>query len=285
MTSSEAAAPKSLRLLCDRVYDRYHDIGFMEPDPLQFVVDYPSLRDREVVGMVASAFALGRVAGINAAVANALARLRYAGPSPSAVVASLDPRAACELAEGFAYRFFGAEQLAGLLLAIGRLQREHGTLDAAFAASSAPGLPTSPAALREGLALFTTHLRHAADGMLDGSILIPDPSLGGACKRLLLFLRWMVRHDSVDPGGWLSVAPSGLIVPVDTHMLKIATALGFTRCRQASWRVSVEITEGFRALAPDDPVRYDFSLTRLGIHPDLTETWFLDACRTLRDAS
>jgi len=96
------------------------------------------------------------------------------------------------------------------------------------------------------------------------SYLLPDPRLGSACKRLNLYLRWMVRRDAVDPGGW-NVPPAKLVVPLDTHMHALGRALGLTDRRSADLRTALEITAAFRAIAPDDPVRYDFALTRLGM--------------------
>ena len=84
-----------------------------------------------------------------------------------------------------------------------------------------------------------------------------------------LFLRWMVRKDDVDPGGWQGITLSKLIVPLDTHMHKIGLKLGFTKSRQANMRTALEITSGFRQFAPDDPVKYDFVLTRFGIRSDM----------------
>jgi uncharacterized protein (TIGR02757 family) len=78
----------------------------------------------------------------------------------------------------------------------------------------------------------------------------------------------MVRQDAVDPGGWQNVPKSKLIVPVDTHMHRICLLLGFTARKQANLRTAMEITDGFRAMALEDPVKYDFSLTRLGIRRD-----------------
>jgi len=95
-------------------------------------------------------------------------------------------------------------------------------------------------------------------------------------KRLHLFLRWMVRRDEVDPGGWESVTPARLIVPLDTHMHRIALRLGLTSRKQANLRTAGEITAAFRALERDDPVRYDFCLTRLGIRNDMSIEEFLD---------
>ncbi|MBW2226086.1 MAG: DUF2400 family protein, partial [Deltaproteobacteria bacterium] len=95
--------------------------------------------------------------------------------------------------------------------------------------------------------------------------LVALPEKGSACKRMNLFLRWMVRKDRVDPGGWADVPLSKLIVPLDTHMHKISLQLGFTSKKQANMHAALEITDGFKNFVPDDPVKYDFSLTRFGI--------------------
>ena len=79
-------------------------------------------------------------------------------------------------------------------------------------------------------------------------MLLPSPEKGSACKRLNLFLRWMVRPDEVDPGGWSGVDPGLLIVPLDTHMHRVGLEAGLTRRRQADMRTALEITQAFRRL-------------------------------------
>ena len=100
------------------------------------------------------------------------------------------------------------------------------------------------------------------------SSLLSDPARGSACKRHHLFLRWMVRQDDIDPGGWTLVLPRKLIVPVDVHMHRVGVRLGFTQRKQADAKTALEITDGFRRMSPDDPVKYDFALTRPGILGD-----------------
>ena len=78
-------------------------------------------------------------------------------------------------------------------------------------------------------------------------------------------MRWMVRHDDVDPGGWNMIPAADLIVPVDVHMHRVGIQLGFTERKAADARTAGEITDGFRLLSPEDPVKYDFALTRFGI--------------------
>ena len=101
---------------------------------------------------------------------------------------------------------------------------------------------------------------------------LPSPDGGSACKRLNLFLRWMVRKDNVDPGIWQSIPASHLIVPLDTHMHRIAKAMGLTSRKQADIQSAIEITGAFSFIRPADPVRYDFALTRLGIKPGTPPT-------------
>ena len=93
----------------------------------------------------------------------------------------------------------------------------------------------------------------------------PRPSTGSACKRLNLFLRWMVRRDAVDLGVWTGVAPSRLVVPLDTHVIRLGQCLGLTRYRSPGWRMASDITASLRELDPQDPVRFDFSICHVGM--------------------
>jgi uncharacterized protein (TIGR02757 family) len=96
-----------------------------------------------------------------------------------------------------------------------------------------------------------------------------DPEKGSACKRIMLFLRWMIRNDEVDPGGWDKISPELLIVPLDTHMHTIGKILGFTERRNADMKTALEITRGFKKISARDPVKYDFCLTRFGIRREM----------------
>ena len=78
-------------------------------------------------------------------------------------------------------------------------------------------------------------------------------------------MRWMVRRDDVDPGGWDMISPEDLIVPVDVHMFRIGKCLGFTQRKSADGKTAIELTRGFQRLCSQDPVKYDFALTRFGI--------------------
>jgi uncharacterized protein (TIGR02757 family) len=93
----------------------------------------------------------------------------------------------------------------------------------------------------------------------------PRPSAGSACKRLNLFLRWMVRRDAVDLGAWTAVPRSKLIVPLDTNVIRLGRCLRLTRYTSPGWKMAADITASLRAIDPEDPVRFDFSLCHVGM--------------------
>ena len=99
----------------------------------------------------------------------------------------------------------------------------------------------------------------------------PRPSTGSACKRMNLYLRWMVRRDALDLGVWTRVSPSKLIVPLDTHVIRVGKELRLTRYKSPGWRMARDITASLRRLEPSDPVKYDYSLCHLGMkYPKLS---------------
>jgi len=237
---------------------RFDHRRYVHPDPLEFLYDYPDPLDREIAALVASSLAYGRVAMILRSVARLLQAL---GP-PRECLGRFSPEAFRRRLGQFRHRFTTAEELTRLLVGVSRVIERHGSLNACFVRHVGDRDETT----LPGLGGFVNELRDAADGL--DSHLLPHPERGSACKRLHLFLRWMVRHDEIDPGGWEGVAPSMLIVPLDVHLHRLCRALGLGGRATADGRAALELTSSFRNLAPADPVRYDFALTRLGIRGD-----------------
>ena len=258
----------------EELYERYNRRECVHPDPLECPYNYDRAEDREVVGLVASALAYGRVAQILKSVGRVLELL---GPSPAAFVDAATEGELAEALKDFRHRFTSGEEVAALLIGIARARRRHGSVEACFKAGM-----NSHEDLQAALSAFVTELSAATGGRLPH--LLPSPANGSACKRLNLFLRWMVRRDNVDPGGWDDVPASMLIVPLDTHMHRIGRELGFTSRAQANWRAAEEVTAAFKRVAPADPVRYDFALTRLGIHSDADVGEFLNGLKPGRVA-
>ena len=251
----------TVKEILDTVYAAYHKPEFIYPDPLAPVRTYPDVRDREIAGLIASSLAVGRVDLILKAVDQVLSPL---GPHPAEVIGKLSLKDLQNQYKGFVYRFFKCREISSFLYAIGEALRQYGSLETLFMEHYTP--ENMVPAISSFLAFIQKYSKDCC------GILVTPPEKGSACKRFNLFLRWMVRQDSVDPGGWNRVSRRDLLVPVDTHMHDIATRLGFTCRRAGDLKTAQEITSSFAQYDPDDPVRFDFSLTRLGIHPDLDKS-------------
>jgi uncharacterized protein (TIGR02757 family) len=238
----------------ETLYARYNRRGEVNPDPLLFLYRYPRLVDREIVGLIASSLAYGRVAMIMRNVEATLARLE---PRPfDALADCATPEALCERLTGIRHRWTSGCELAALLWGARALLQEQGSLQGCWANGT-----VRPEGLLDGLSRLVASLR-AAGGVTVESALLPDPASGSACKRLNLFLRWMVRCDEVDPGGWETLAPSALLMPLDVHTFRMGRRLGLVRRRSPDLKAVLELTAALARFRPDDPVRYDFALSR-----------------------
>ncbi len=297
----------------ERAYTRYNHRGFVHPDPLEFLYMYDDPLDREVVAMVASSLAYGRVAQILKSVAKVLSildghpklpvkfehkgggkwsrckslsqfeRRRTSGTLSIKLVKTTKQmgRLQCPTAEfspviwghpaqalleldcgeirqrlgDFKHRFTTGTEMAAFLTGLKKILHEYGSLHALIRATPHGPWPNRVDA-------FARRINEAAGGL---SSLVPLPSRGSACKRLMMFFRWMVRKDEVDVGDWHELGAYNLIVPLDTHMFRVARMLKFTNRATTGMKTAIEITNRFKELQPDDPVKYDFALTRPGI--------------------
>ncbi len=256
--------PLVSREILEDLYRKLNRREFVHPDPLEFLYRYDGPEDREVVGLIASTLAYGRVRQILRSVDDALGRM---GPHPSSFVRSSSAESLRAAFAGFKHRFTTGEDLCRMLVGVRSVSEGHGSLGEFFATLVSPEDETVLPALTSFVGAISDTPCASEE---EGACPLPGPERGSACKRLHLFLRWMVRRDDVDPGGWDSVPASKLIVPLDTHMHRLSLLLGLTYRKQANGRTALEVTNAFRTLSPDDPVRYDFALTRLGIRDDLS---------------
>ena len=251
----------------DALYLRY-DHRFVDPDPLQFVRAQAGDADREVVGMVASALAFGTVATIKQSIAAVLAVL---GPRPAEAVRGLDPRRTARELSAFKHRWNDGRDVACLLFFLRQMLESHGSVEAFFA----EGLEAGAADVGPALTSFTARAKRLDHGGLYGARGLPaeagvryffsSPEDGSACKRLNLYLRWMVRRDGVDLGVWKSVSPAALVIPIDAHIYAIARRARLTRYKSPGWKMALDITRRLRRFDPADPVKYDFAFHRMGL--------------------
>jgi len=244
----------------EALYSTYNRRCYVHPDPLEFLYHFHDPLDLEIVGFLASALAYGNVKQILKSVSLVLEKT---GTCPSAFLRNSSFKRMTDTFSGFKHRFTTGQDIARLLWGVRLAIERHGSLQRCFLSRLR----------REDQTVIPALSAFVGDVFPGGcDFLIPSPARGSACKRLNLFLRWMVRRDEVDPGGWDRVSPSKLLVPLDTHMHRIAMTLGLTKRKQADLRTAMEVTEAFRKISPGDPVRYDFVLTRFGIRKDLDQT-------------
>lgn len=242
----------------ETLYRKYNRRGLLSPDPLEFLYRFDDTKDREVAALIGACFAYGNVKAILKNLETVFARM----PSPYAYVRYCTPAGLKREFAHFKYRFTTAEEMQRFLLAVGAVLKEYGSLEACFLSGLTQEAPNACDALKH----FARRLRaHGEIGTL-----VPDPDKNSALKRLNLFLRWMVRRDEVDPGGW-NVPSRLLIVPLDVHMHRCARALGLTRRNATDMKTALEITRSLAKFCPEDPVKYDFCITRFGIRPDMDE--------------
>jgi uncharacterized protein (TIGR02757 family) len=251
--------PKNMKYKLENLYRRYNRNQYVHPDPVELLYQYGDVKDREIAGLIASSLAYGRVNQILKSASYVLNRMT---PTPYLFLKNSTHASMCKTFKNFTHRFARGDHLAALLQGAKNIIDRYGSLNNCFLHAITDEDRTVIPALDFFSAAFATQ-------NCTPDHLIALPHRGSACKRMNLFLRWMVRKDDVDPGGWQGIAPSKLIIPLDTHMHKIGLKLGFTKNRQANMRTALEITSSFRQIAPDDPVKYDFVLTRFGIRPDM----------------
>lgn len=226
-------------------------------DPVDFIHHYHEPGDQEIAGLIASSLAFGNAAAARASVERVLLAL---GEHPTTTIVEDKHDEILNRLRGFVHRIYRGEHLAVMLSRAAALIRERGSLGRAFLGF----YEAAGGDFRESLARFADGLRGDARTR-NLRHLVSDPRAGSACKRLLLYARWMIRPaDGVDLGLW-PVPPSKLVIPVDTHIHRISRNLGLTQRRTATWATAEEITMALRRYDPDDPVKYDFALCHLGV--------------------
>jgi uncharacterized protein (TIGR02757 family) len=259
---------KNIRNILERLYERYNRRELISPDPLQFLYRYSDPGDIEITGFLASALAYGRVEQIEKSLDNLLGRM---GDSPSEFVKNFDKYKRSKLKD-FKHRFTTGNDISDLLMLFRKILRRCGSIEQYFIRGYNPGdKNTIPALSKFCNSLLDIHVAgHKGQDSYGLKYLLVSPEDGSACKRLNLFLRWMVRNDDVDTGLWKSIDKAKLIVPVDVHIGRLCKVLGLYSRKTVSLSAAVEITESFAEIEPDDPVKYDFALSRIGIVEDCT---------------
>lgn len=255
-----------------RVATRFDELyaSFNHPesafDPIQVVRRYERLDDRELIAFLAAGLAFGRVQSVVNSIETVCTVL---GPRPAEFIRRFDPATQSAPLLPIVHRWIRGRDIVALLWILKTMITEAGSLEAYFA----KGWSAESADVSDALESFSERARAIDLKPAYGKVpkapgvyfFFSRPSSGGACKRLNLFLRWMVRADGVDPGGWSTPHAGQLVIPLDTHTIRTGKCLRLTKRASPGWKMAAEITAALRRLDPVDPVRYDFSLCHLSM--------------------
>jgi len=241
---------------------RRFDKTQISPDPVEILHRYHDYHDIEISGFLSSVFAYGNVTQI----LKILERIHaIMNDQPHEFVMNYSLKAGRKLFKDLKHRFYTGEDIAALFYMLNRVYSIHGSLKYQFLLYNFP----SEKNIKSSIYFFSKSLREITaqpSGNSNGiKFMFPNPYKGSACKRMNLFLRWMVRKDDIDFGLWPEISTEKLVIPVDTHIASICKELKLTKTKNVSWKMAEEITDKLRKFNPKDPVKYDFALCHIGM--------------------
>lgn len=259
---------RNLKIYLDKLYTAF-DLKFLSPDPLEFVHQFKKPEDQEIVGLIASSLAYGQVEQILTSIRRVLKRM---GSHPCKFVVNFNPKKDAEVFDGFVHRFNSGKDMTCLIYFAQQMIEESGSIEEFFL----KGYNPTDTNIKNALVSFSERALSLDSSAVYGTtklskhagvrFFFPSPKDGSPCKRLNLYLRWMVRNgDNLDFGLWKDIQPDKLLIPLDTHIVRISQNIGLTKRKGPDWKMAEEITENLKMLDPKDPVKYDFALCRLGI--------------------
>lgn len=246
---------RTAKKIFEKIYKQYHHRKFTINDPIHWLYLYANETDKEIVGLISALCAFGNAKSFN----NKIAQILSLWQNPSKGLMEWSQKDFISALKNFRHRFVDGKTIASFLLGVRKIIEEYGTIGALVNKH----YKKCSGNLWHTLQSFTDELRELSASPLH--FLVPHPHKGGACKRLWLYLRWMVRKDEIDVGCWKFLKPHQLIVPLDTHIYQWTVSLCLIPPRPLNARTTLLLTEIFRQINPDDPLRYDFSLCQAGM--------------------
>ena len=231
---------------------------FIENDPVQFPHKFQDKRDIEISGLISSSLSYGKREKIIKIVEIVHELIEY---KPYEFALNFDIKKDGKLFEKFIYRYNNGNDMALLIHSIGQALKEYNSLEEVFLKGYSSSDKNIKPALTSFVSILTDYLPIGESNLK----LIPSPDKGSACKRLNMYLRWMVRSGPVDLGIWKEISTSKLIIPLDTHVAKLSRKLHLTERKADDWKTAEEITDKLKEFDAHDPVKYDFALFGMGI--------------------
>lgn len=246
--------PVHLKQFLDSKVKEYNQPGFIKNDPISIPHLFSKKQDIEIAGLFAAVFAWGNRTTI---IAKSKELMQRMDNSPYAFINDHSAKDLQRLKK-FKHRTFNEDDLYYFIEFFHQHYSKHNSLEFAF--FPIPDLDTEHSLTHFKKYFFSfEHLKRTEKH-------ISSPLQKSTCKRLNMFLRWMVRNDNngVDFGLWKNISPSHLICPIDVHVARVAKKLGLLKRKQVDWLAAGELTDALRKLDKEDPVKYDFALFNLG---------------------
>ncbi|MBF0520116.1 MAG: TIGR02757 family protein [Nitrospirae bacterium] len=252
-----------LKELLDSFYNSFDFKERVLNDPIEFPSLYKTPGDIEVSGLVAASFAYGKVTLFKPVIQKILQKM---GLSPHEFLINFDIKTHGKLFSGISYRFNRNEDVLAFLFVIGEILKNYGSVKSLFLENFNGSIYDSISGFVQYALSVNTEPVYGNNQKTNGFLqFFPDPAKGSACKRVNMYLRWMVRNKDIDFGLWPEIPASALVIPLDTHISKVARCLGLTKRKTNDWRAAVEITQALSVFEPLDPLKYDFALCHHGI--------------------
>lgn len=259
-----------LKRQLDNLYEKFNNKKYISNDPVEFPHRYKKEEDILIIGFISAIFSFGRVVLFKSVLQRLFERI---GEEPTTTIENLTFSEISRISKGLSYRFYSEEDIRTLILILRRILKKHTFLDF-----------ISSCIVKGDIVSSLVNLRIAAlkeaDQISPGvRFMFPDILSGGTSKRLMMFMRWMVRKDNIDFGIIDRLRPRDLIIPLDTHIAHISIMLKLTSRTRSDLRMAIEVTEGLKKFDPDDPIKYDFPLAHIGISEGCTHKYVENICK------
>lgn len=245
-----------LKSFLEFLYTRYNSPHFISSDPIKWVHNFNDPVQIEISAFISSVFAYGRVDQIDLALKKVFQLL---GKDPLTFLFATSNDEIRRSVDKIYYRFYTSSDIYTLLVFLKSYFSEHLSLSYLFEIKNGY-VSFQPMFEKWQHFIVTNELESTGTRYM-----VPDPGKKSASKRMMMFLRWMVRKDEIDFGIWQNIKTEQLLLPMDTHVSRICYYLGLSENSQSTFRNSVSVTENLKRLNGNDPVKYDFAISRLGI--------------------
>lgn len=254
---SRASLLAEVRALLDAKADQFNSPGFIANDPVSIPHRFLKKQDIEISGLFAATLAWGQRKTI---ISNCNRLMEWMDHAPHEFIVN-HTQSDLKRFDQFKHRTFNPTDLRYFIRFLSWYYKKYDSLEMAF--HMAPDSET----IESGLVSFHDLFFSLPDYPKRTIKHISTPARKSACKRICMYLRWMVRDDKrgVDFGIWKNIKPSQLICPCDVHVDRVARKLKLIRRKQVDWLTALELTANLRKFDPNDPVKYDYALFGLGV--------------------